>query len=62
MEKEKRESPAKGGFFGKVWNRFGEVAVQLGLVSGSNIEKALLKQKADQHRRRLGETLVDKIP
>ncbi len=59
MEKEKRESPAKGGFFGKVWNRFGEVAVQLGLASDSNIEKALAKQEADRPRRRLGETLVD---
>ncbi len=59
MEKEKRDSPAKGGFFGKVWNRFGEVAVQLGLVSDSNIEKALAKQETDQPRRLLGETLVD---
>ena len=59
MEKDKRETPAKGGFFGKVWNRFGEIAVQLGLVSDSNIEKALAKQEAEQPRRRLGETLVD---
>jgi len=59
MEKEKRKSPAKGGFFGKVWNRFGEVAIQLGLVSDLNIEKALAKQEADRPRRLLGETLVD---
>jgi polyhydroxyalkanoate synthesis regulator phasin len=58
MEKEKQESPAKGGFFGKIWNKFGEVAVHLGLVNDSNIEKALAKQATDKPRRRLGETLV----
>jgi len=58
MEKEKHESMAKGGFFGNIWSRFGEVAVQLGLVSDSNIEKALAKQAAEKPRRRIGETLV----
>jgi hypothetical protein len=58
MEKEKQESPAKGGFFGKIWNKFGEVAVHLGLASDSNVEKALAKQATDKLRRRLGETLV----
>ena len=59
MGKEKRESPAKGGFLGKVWNKFGEVALQIGLVSVSKIEKSLAKQKTDRLRRRLGETLVN---
>ena len=59
MEKEKQESPAKGGIFGSIWNKFGEVAVQLGLVSDSNIEKALAKQAAGQPGKRIGETLVD---
>lgn len=59
MGKAKRESPKKDGFFGQIWNRFGEVAVQLGLVSASNIEKALAKQATDQPRKRIGKTLVD---
>ena len=59
MEKEKQEAPAKSGFFGKVWNRFGEVALQLGLVSVSTIEKSLERQNTDRLRRRLGETLVN---
>lgn len=59
MGKAKRESPAKDGFFGQIWDRFGEVAVRLGLVSNSNIEKALAKQATDQPRKRIGKILVD---
>jgi hypothetical protein len=62
---EAREVSAKKGepqhsVFGKIWERFGEVAKRLGLVGDLDVMDALSEQeRMPPPRKRIGEILVD---
>jgi RNA polymerase primary sigma factor len=45
--------------FGRIWQRFGDVAKKLGLVGDADVQSALERQEASSPRKKIGEILVE---
>ena len=55
-----KKGPSHQGVFGRIWERFGEVAKKLGLVAEADVERALSEQETmAPPRKRIGEILVE---
>ena len=50
----------KGGVFGRLWRKFGEVARKLGLVGDADVRAALEEQESSAPRKKIGEILVER--
>jgi hypothetical protein len=59
MASDKQDSDGHDGIFGRIWERFGDVAKKLGLVGDADVQDALARQQGTIPRKRIGEILME---